>query len=170
MNQYKGTNLRRYRVITALGGKCTRCGYDKCFAALELHHTNLFTKNEGSETIYKASVKKQLEEAKKCQLVCSNCHREIHAANPVANSYKRKGLRISGYIPYGEDLGVDGKTLVKNKREQTIIKKIIRLRRTKSLQAICNVLNEERVPTKQNKIWFPATVKTLLGRHSQIFT
>lgn len=60
------------------GGKCEICGYDKCIAALEFHHeTNKeFSISNKGYTKSWERVKKEIE---KCKLVCSNCHREIHA-------------------------------------------------------------------------------------------
>ncbi|PWT75527.1 MAG: hypothetical protein C5B59_08595 [Bacteroidetes bacterium] len=58
------------------GGKCKVCGYMKCMSALEFHHldpkTKLFTISGG-----KAPWAEIVEEAKKCVLLCSNCHREV---------------------------------------------------------------------------------------------
>jgi len=59
------------------GGRCERCGYDKCISALEFHHVDPETKamkNLGTTV----ALSKQKEEADKCILVCANCHREIH--------------------------------------------------------------------------------------------
>jgi len=59
------------------GGKCERCGYDKCISALEFHHldpTTKKSKNLGTTV----AIEKQKAEADKCILVCANCHREIH--------------------------------------------------------------------------------------------
>ena len=59
------------------GGKCERCGYDKCVAALEFHHLDPTTK-ESKNLGTTAAIEKQKAEADKCILVCANCHREIH--------------------------------------------------------------------------------------------
>lgn len=59
------------------GGKCERCGYDKCIDALEFHHINPSTK-ETKNLGTTAAIEKQKAEADKCILVCANCHREIH--------------------------------------------------------------------------------------------
>ena len=61
----------------AAGNCCSRCGYDKCTAALEFHHLDPNAK-EGGIIGSTASLAKQQEEAKKCILVCANCHRELH--------------------------------------------------------------------------------------------
>lgn len=61
------------------GGKCVCCGYDKCVRALEFHHVD---PNEKDFEISKRT-KRKFEEIKKeldkCELVCCNCHREIHS-------------------------------------------------------------------------------------------
>jgi len=62
------------------GGCCQVCGYDKYQGALEFHHKDPSEKDFSlsSKGHCKAwvKVKKELD---KCVLVCSNCHREIHA-------------------------------------------------------------------------------------------
>ena len=60
------------------GGKCCMCGYNNCIAALDFHHLDPNVK-ESRIIGTTASLEKQREEAKKCILVCANCHREIHA-------------------------------------------------------------------------------------------
>ena len=68
--------------IDYLGGKCNKCGYDKCVDALDFHHLNPDEKEFGiSEKGYTRSWESVKIELNKCILVCSNCHREIHALN-----------------------------------------------------------------------------------------
>ena len=59
-------------------GKCHRCGYNKCAAALEFHHIDPSKKDTivSSDSI---TIEKAIEESKKCVLLCSNCHKEFHA-------------------------------------------------------------------------------------------
>lgn len=68
------------RLVEAAGGKCCRCGYSKCIAALEFHHPDPHAK-EFTLAQYRV-FERALREAKKCELVCANCHREIHASMP----------------------------------------------------------------------------------------
>ena len=71
----------RLMAIDLMGGKCSRCGYQKCQEALEFHHFDSAQKDFGiSERGYTRSWKKVREELKKCILVCANCHRELHAS------------------------------------------------------------------------------------------
>ena len=65
--------------VDMFGGKCQMCGYNKCINALEFHHVEKNHKEEKpSYIIMRWSWKRALEELKKCILICSNCHREIH--------------------------------------------------------------------------------------------
>ena len=60
------------------GGKCIICGYDRCMSALEFYHLDPNEK-EGIVSNSNGTVEKSFIEAEKCILICSNCHREIHA-------------------------------------------------------------------------------------------
>lgn len=67
-------------LVERAGGKCVRCGYSKCIAALDFHHPDPNQKEFGvggkGLTI---GIERLWVEAQKCLLVCSNCHRELHA-------------------------------------------------------------------------------------------
>ena len=72
------------KAIQYLGGKCQKCGYDKCSGALEFHHKNRNEKDKAiHELLDKPNWEKLEKELKKCVLVCANCHREIHARKPM---------------------------------------------------------------------------------------
>lgn len=63
--------------VEYLGGKCSRCGYDRCLRALSFHHRDKETKIFG---IANPSTKRWdliKAELDKCQLLCLNCHMEI---------------------------------------------------------------------------------------------
>lgn len=66
------------RLIEYKGGKCQLCGYNKCQEALDFHHLDPtqkdFNISGGTRSFESLRV-----EVDKCILVCSNCHREIHA-------------------------------------------------------------------------------------------
>jgi len=60
------------------GGKCQICGYNKCIAALEFHHRNPQEKSFGiSQGGNSRSWDKVQKELDKCDLLCSNCHKEV---------------------------------------------------------------------------------------------
>lgn len=80
--KHQKTILRRnmkLQAIKLLGGKCCRCGYNKCVDALEFHHTNQREKDFKLGSGNTMSWKEYKTEAMKCILVCSNCHKEIHS-------------------------------------------------------------------------------------------
>lgn len=84
--------LKEY-LIELHGGKCAICGYDKCADAFEFHHVNPDEKkfSIGSANPKHMTWEDVLAEAEKCIMVCSNCHREIHAGLTVmANEYEGK--------------------------------------------------------------------------------
>ena len=56
------------------------CGYDRCQWALDFHHLDPSQKEFGiSMDGITRSWERVQKELDKCVLVCSNCHREIHA-------------------------------------------------------------------------------------------
>lgn len=65
------------KLIEMAGGKCQKCGYDKCAGALEFHHLRDKSFALSSNNLGKAWAT-VLAEFEKCILVCANCHREIH--------------------------------------------------------------------------------------------
>lgn len=70
----------RKMAIEILGGKCVNCGYDRCSDALDIHHRNSSEKDFGiSARGYTRSWEKIKDELNKCDLLCANCHRELHA-------------------------------------------------------------------------------------------
>lgn len=66
------------RAVKYKGGKCVKCGYDKCIIALEFHHIDPKEKDFSPSSNMNKSWEKIKLELDKCILVCSNCHREIH--------------------------------------------------------------------------------------------
>lgn len=80
---------RKYKqeYVTLLGGKCSRCGYDKYFGALEFHHLNPKDKESGLIVFNAISPKfRQKILDGKIQLLCSNCHKEIHNGNNLRSA------------------------------------------------------------------------------------
>ena len=69
---------KKKALVEYKGGKCQCCGYSKCIEALEFHHLDpnikSFTISGKSKSFN--SLKSEVD---KCILVCSNCHKEIHA-------------------------------------------------------------------------------------------
>ena len=75
---------RRRRVKAILveeaGGRCIACGYDRSVTALHFHHVNRDTKLFSlGRTGVARSLDKARDEARKCVLLCANCHAEVEA-------------------------------------------------------------------------------------------
>lgn len=75
---------RRRRVKQILveegGGACCICGYSRCIAALHFHHLDPAEKTlPVSLSGVTLSIDFMRAEARKCVLLCSNCHAEVEA-------------------------------------------------------------------------------------------
>lgn len=79
----KAVSKRRIKIkemaVEYLGGKCIKCGYDKCIWALDFHHRDSKTKEFSISSYgHSRSWERVKAELDKCDLICSNCHRELH--------------------------------------------------------------------------------------------
>lgn len=83
-NDYNTQKLRglkrKLELVKSRGGKCELCGYDRNIAVLEFHHINPDEKEFQLDMrhLSNTSLERLKEEADKCQLLCANCHREVH--------------------------------------------------------------------------------------------
>jgi hypothetical protein len=69
---------RKRKAIEYKGGKCSSCGYNKCPDVLEFHHRDPKQKEFDWKKLRQMSWDKVTNELDKCDLLCSNCHRERH--------------------------------------------------------------------------------------------
>lgn len=83
ITNYERVKRRRKKIkilgVLYKGGKCEKCGYNKFFECLEFHHIDISKKDFTiSQKVNHRwiTVKKEID---KCALLCSNCHRELHA-------------------------------------------------------------------------------------------
>lgn len=61
--------------------------YDTFDRLFEFHHVNPATKNPNYNNLIRQQLSaKQIEEVDKCTLLCSNCHKILHAQNITANA------------------------------------------------------------------------------------
>lgn len=60
------------------GGECKQCGYNKCQAALQFHHINPDVKAFNVSHDHIRSWERLKIELDKCDLLCANCHAEMH--------------------------------------------------------------------------------------------
>jgi hypothetical protein len=82
-SQCENERIKRHKreikqtLVAERGGACERCGYDKCVAALTFHHRDptekAFQVGRGNR-----SLARHRDEAAKCDLLCANCHAELH--------------------------------------------------------------------------------------------
>mgnify|MGYP003647991529 FL=1 len=65
-----------------LGGGCQECGYNGCPRSLVFHHVNparkLFQLGKIRRKIRDYGLAAVKKEVAKCQLLCQNCHNELH--------------------------------------------------------------------------------------------
>jgi cytochrome c553 len=89
--------LKRILVEEA-GGACCVCGYYRCIVNLGFHHVDPTTKSFPMSAKTGKSLAAFREEAKKCVLVCANCHGEIEAGvipcPPLGATYATYGARL----------------------------------------------------------------------------
>jgi 5-methylcytosine-specific restriction endonuclease McrA len=70
---------KKMKAVNYKGGECESCGYKKSIIALTFHHREpLFKEFELSGTGLCKSWDKLVKELDKCQLLCVNCHYELH--------------------------------------------------------------------------------------------
>jgi hypothetical protein len=86
-NKTVNTQEKKRKLVNELGGSCQKCGYNKCIAALDFHHKDN-NKEANISSLRNCKYSTMLEEAKKCLLLCSNCHRELHYME-----YKRRATK-----------------------------------------------------------------------------
>ena len=80
----------RKELLELLGGKCTDCGFVGNPATLQFHHVDPTTKKYAlySRNLLRAD---RVEEAKKCIILCANCH--------IAHHTNKDLLKKMGILP-----------------------------------------------------------------------
>ncbi len=69
----------RLQLIAEAGGACAVCGYDRCILNLHFHHVDPSQKSFGMSLASGRALAAYQEEARKCVLLCANCHGEVEA-------------------------------------------------------------------------------------------
>lgn len=71
---------RKLKLIKLKNGECKNCGYKKNLAALCFHHKNPENKlfSLDSRKLSNTKWSSILIEVEKCELLCANCHFELH--------------------------------------------------------------------------------------------
>lgn len=75
-----GRAALKARMVAHKGGRCQRCGYDRCLRALHFHHLEPERKRFNLHSAFNRSWTSVLAELDDCLLTCSNCHRELEGA------------------------------------------------------------------------------------------
>jgi len=84
----------RLMAIEHLGGKCAKCGYKKYPEVLEFHHRDPSQKDFNvSKKGLTRSWERTKMEIEKCDLLCANCHRELHVEQKLAASKRNLGMK-----------------------------------------------------------------------------
>lgn len=71
-------NRMKRRCVEYKGGKCLRCGYNKSMRALIFHHRDPSKKEFTIGGKMTWNFERVAAELDKCDLLCSNCHSEVH--------------------------------------------------------------------------------------------
>lgn len=79
-NSYNTKKAREKQAFARelLGGKCNKCGYNRCVAALDIHHLDPEKKDPNFRSHVYWNLEKLKAELKECKLLCRNCHSEEH--------------------------------------------------------------------------------------------
>lgn len=73
-----GRAIRKYKYVQILGGKCSKCGYSKNLSALVFHHAGDKRVIMNSTHLYSNKHVTIMAELTQCELLCHNCHNELH--------------------------------------------------------------------------------------------
>jgi transposase-like protein len=107
-------SARRRRVklalVQAAGGACRLCGYDRYAGALQFHHVDPSDKAFAlADRGVARSLDRALAEARKCVLLCANCHAEIEAG--IATMPKSAPAAEQGVERSSSDTPVGGNSI-----------------------------------------------------------
>lgn len=164
----------KIRLVEYKGGKCERCGYDKCIDALEFHHLNPEEKDFGLSCGDTRNFEKLKNEVDKCIMVCANCHREIHAEEREKKLLQRDREKAEREIIFFNGHKLDkeqrqSKKLIRGRLDLEKIKTDIEngLPKTKMAEKYGVGLTTLRRFLKRNNIDYVETTKNATGSLSK---
>ena len=108
----RSENVKRWRentknrIVQAFGGCCGKCGYKRFQDALELHHIDPTQKEFGIGFIMAniISWERICVELRKCVMVCSNCHKELHKQLwEITEDFSRFNEKYCDYKKFTEE-------------------------------------------------------------------
>ena len=96
-------------------------------------------------------------------LACNELERNITGERvALVHSNKKANKKVWTKSVYGFDR--QGDDLIPNDKEQSIIQRIRNYRENgTSYQKIATILNDENIPTKERKTWYPVTVSKIVN-------
>ena len=91
---------RKKELVRRKGGKCQKCGYDRCSRAMTFHHRDPKLKAMSLTTREMSMRNWQLlqDEADKCDLLCFNCHMEVEEVDFTELKYSEYAKRFADLI------------------------------------------------------------------------
>ncbi len=115
INNYIRQKAIKYKCIQHLGGKCCQCGTDNIHV-LSFHHKNPDKKEFKLSGKFSSKLSNIIKEIEKCELICHNCHRELHKKIKISNGtdarrkcklifLKYKGTECCGECGYNKYKG-----------------------------------------------------------------
>ena len=129
------TSLRKFKqkkkLVDIKGGQCSLCGYNKSITVLEFHHVDS-DKEFALSGNYCRAFSSLLKEAEKCQLVCANCHREIHGCSTEEKYFKLLDM-TNGDV--ASENALCATTSTEEKKVNTLLRKACSCGRTKGINA-----------------------------------
>lgn len=82
LSQRRIRTINQIIIIKELGGSCARCGLTYPPPVYDFHHVNPSKKSfRLDKSMFSLKLERLRAEAAKCVLLCSNCHRMVHAFN-----------------------------------------------------------------------------------------
>lgn len=99
LNVHQRQRELKIKAIEYLGGKCKKCGYDGISAVFDFHHRDPAEKDFSWGNKRTSNWENLQKELDKCDLLCANCHREIHDEiwfNNLPEYHPEKLRRITG--------------------------------------------------------------------------
>jgi len=78
--------MARKELLEMLGNKCSKCGFTGNPASMQFHHVNPANKKY---TLYSKNLlrKDRIDEARKCIILCANCHIEEHTNKDLLKKF-----------------------------------------------------------------------------------
>jgi len=68
----------KVQLVAEAGGACALCGYDRWIGGLQFHHVDPTRKKfQLGQRGHTRSIARSREKARKCVLLCANCHAEV---------------------------------------------------------------------------------------------